>query len=101
MNFVERWFLKQSKKAWEHAAEENRSGKHPTPAQKDDPLARIPNSNIRIYKANGGLIVEISSYDINHDKWYRELYVIPDGGKITEDLTSILVQHSLKNPMIT
>lgn len=94
MNFFDKWFLKQTKKAWTTASLE--SDRKKNQIYTDDLLIRHPSSTIKMYKAIGGLIVEISSYDINLDKMFCELYIISDTNKLNEELTSILIQHSLK-----
>lgn len=93
MKWLDRWFLKQSKKAWESASNLDRK----EISFNDRIFQRWTGSTIRMQKAVGGTIVEISSYDINTDETKRNLYVIPDDRKISDELTSIFMQDVLRN----
>lgn len=94
MKWFDKWFLNQSKKAWQTSSA-------PSPEKNavsfnDRIFRRWNGSTIRMQKAVGGTIVEISSYDINKDEHKQNLYVIPDDRMIGDELTSIFIQDVLR-----
>lgn len=95
MKWFDKWFLSQSKKAWETAST-SKSDKNAV-SFNDRIFKRWNGSTIRMQKAVGGTIVEISSYDINTDTHKQNLYVIPDDRMIGDELTSIFIQDVLRN----
>lgn len=78
-------------KAWETTKRSNEKIASP-----EDGIALHFNFNtIRMQKAVGGTIVEITSYNISTDNTKRNLYVIPDSSDISTELKSILFLNKL------
>lgn len=92
-NLIDRWFLKHSKRAWEHAQEpEGRILKT------RDMCLGSPTWNIMVHTANGGgYAIEFVKYDINTDRHLRDLYVLSDSEKLGDGLAQIITMHALKN----
>ena len=56
-----------------------------------------PSYNLRIYSASGGRVIECFS-STNHNNNYKEsteLYVIPEGTDLVDELGKVLMLHSL------
>ena len=94
MEWFDNWFFNKSKKAWERAAKFTSDRKDIS--FNDRIFKRWNGSTIRMQKAFGGTIVEISSYDISTDEHKQNLYVIPDDREISDELTSIFIQDVLR-----
>ena len=62
------------------------------------PYSRLegPVINFRICKANGGYVVETSSYDINTDRSRSNLHIITDEQDIGQEIGKILTMEALK-----
>lgn len=92
LSMMDRWFLKHSKRAWEHAQDEN--GRVAKPKEM---TFGSPSWNIMVHKATGGYAVEFVKYDINTDRQIRDLYVLADDNKLGDGLAQIITMHALKN----
>ena len=98
MKWFDRWFAKQSKKAWEASREHLSStvvGMKSVSISRD--LDSRESANIRVHDAVGGRVIEISSYDNLKDRTNRELYIIHEDAELGPELTSIIMQHSLRH----
>ena len=94
LSMLDRWFLKQSKRAWENANAEETVR---VPKTRDIQLGQ-PTWNIMVHKAlSGGYAVEFVKYDINTDRHIRDLYVLADDTKLGDGLAQIITAHALKN----
>lgn len=93
LSMIDRWFLKHSKRAWEHGAEEN--GR--TTKTRELHLGQ-PTWNIMVHKAQGGgYAIEFVKYDVNTDRHIRDLYVLADDTKLGDGLSQIITMQALKN----
>ena len=50
----------------------------------------------QVYKANGGIVVETSTYDRHKDRSYNGLYIITDGKDLGQELAKIITMETLK-----
>jgi hypothetical protein len=50
----------------------------------------------QVYKANGGMIVETSSYDRNRDRHITGLHIITDDKDLGQELGKIITMETLK-----
>lgn len=93
--------MKHSQRAWENARLLNDENVPRIVTSKavppSDDLSSRQAATIRIHDAHGGKVVEISSWDDHRDRHNRELYIVHDGAELGSELTSIIVQHSLRN----
>ena len=98
MKWFDRWFQRQAKKAWETERDYNTpqlvSGGRP-PSSKHE-LDTRQAATIRIHGAHGGKVIEISSWDERKGEHDRDLYIVRDDTELGPELTSIIMQHSLR-----
>jgi hypothetical protein len=50
----------------------------------------------QVYKANGGMVVETSTYDRHKDRSYNGLYIITDGKDLGQEIAKIITMETLK-----
>ena len=101
MKWFDRWFARQSKKAWESAQADRAHEKHSLisvtkSTSVHNELDSRGAATIRIHGAHGGKVVEISSYDERRGEHDRDLYIVRDDADLGPELTSIIMQHSLR-----
>lgn len=95
MKWLDRWFVRMSKRAWENSKKASEPVN--TLAVSAPHLSSYNNFNLSIHRANnGGYAVEISSYDRIKDEHNRDLYVIGTEQDLCQELSSIITQHSLR-----
>lgn len=94
MKWLDRWFMKMIKRSRELAkSEHHRVNVEVSPAH----LSSYNNFNMSIHKAtNGGYAIEISSYDRIKDEHNRDLYIVSTNQDLSQELSSIITQHSLR-----
>lgn len=87
-------FLKRKLRNWLNSDECNISQ-----SKEDSPsTARIDSFglNLRIYKAQGGTIIESNKYDKLKDRHHNSLYVITDDQDLGEEINKIITMESLR-----
>jgi len=121
MNWFDRWFLKQSIKAWENSKSaeydeystspvdtNKRRGTRANRLSKYNPSAAAPvddvdvieddrSYTIKMQPANGGTILQVAHYDKNSEMWIRETYIVSNDEDLGTEISSILVQYKLKH----
>jgi hypothetical protein len=50
----------------------------------------------QVYKANGGMVVETSTYDRHKDRSHSGLYIITDGKDLGQEIAKIITMETLK-----
>lgn len=98
MKWFDRWFQRQAKKAWE-AAQEDRGIIHKASSNSlrvSQDLDSRGAATIRIHGAHGGKVIEISHWDERKSEHERDLYIVRDDAELGPELTSIIMQHSLR-----
>jgi hypothetical protein len=50
----------------------------------------------QVYKANGGMVVETSSYDRHKDRHHNSLHIITDDQDLGKELAKIITMETLK-----
>jgi hypothetical protein len=50
----------------------------------------------QVYKANGGMVVETSTYDRHKDRSYNGLYIITDDQDLGKEISKIITMETLK-----
>ena len=50
----------------------------------------------KVFRANGGTVVQTEQYDNRHDRQYNNLHVIVDGQDLGKELGKIITFESLK-----
>jgi len=97
MKWFDKWFQRQAKKAWDNNYDDNPRlvtvGKPPRISQELDSRGA---ATIRIHAAHGGKVIEISHWDERKSEHERDLYIVRDDAELGPELTSIIMQHSLR-----
>lgn len=96
MKWLDNWFYKMSRRAWEM---------HNTPNTIAQPPINIVKSNsiesngisMNLHVGNGGYVVEFRTYDSYKDRYNNKMYVIADTENLGERMSEIIVQHILEN----
>ena len=103
MRWFDRWFQRQSKKAWEQwnidALEKERHENMITTGAPRSPIDSSIDSDsmdIRIYGATGGQVIEFRRYDRHKDRTDNKLYVIPAEQNYTESFSKIVNMEMLR-----
>ena len=52
--------------------------------------------NFRVFKANGGIVIETENYDNQKDRHNRSLHVIVEGKDLGEEIGKIITYENLK-----
>jgi hypothetical protein len=102
MKWFDRWFIRQAKKAWENNYDDNprliqtarASGS--ASGRINQELDSRGAATIRIHAAHGGKVIEISHWDERKSEHERDLYIVRDDAELGPELTSIIMQHSLR-----
>lgn len=108
MKWFDRWFVKKSKWAWEnkHLAHDNGSKNmlaNTVSARLPDMPAKSAGAGISasgmqftVYRANGGIVLEFSDYDLTTDRRNTELYVIPEGENWGDEIAKCITMQALR-----
>jgi hypothetical protein len=98
MKWFDRWFQRQAKKAWDSNYDDShRSIKTASASGRiNQELDSRGAANIRIHAAHDGKVIEISHWDERKSEHERDLYIVRDDAELGPELTSIIMQHSLR-----
>jgi hypothetical protein len=98
MKWFDRWFQRQAKKAWDNNYDDQpRLVKTASaPGRISQELDSRGAATIRIHAAHGGKVIEISHWDERKSEHERDLYIVNDDTELGPELTSIIMQHSLR-----
>ena len=100
MNWFDKWFYKQSKKAWEN--KHKFEADQPMEASLDVPRItrahRIDQHglNFTVYTADGGTVIELRRYDHRKDDHEHKLFVIHDDSDLGKELDRIITMEALR-----
>ena len=103
MKWIDRWFMKMSKRAWEMAKNEPdieyRNAVRPTHVSisTERALDTRHKLNMTLMPATGGSILQINWYDERKDHHDSDLYIINDDEDLAPQLASILMQHKMRH----
>lgn len=100
-NFFTRWMLKSLKNA---VAEEQKEKEAMNQIKVPRGLQSIHSASIdsdkgirfQVYKAQGGFVVETSSYDRTRDRHFNSLHIINDDEKFGDKIEKIITMEALK-----
>ena len=96
MKWFDRWFQRQAKKAWDNYDDNPRLISSANGPNVSTDLDTRRAATIRIHSAHGGKVIEISSWDDRKGEHDRDLYIVTDDNELGSELTSIIMQHSLR-----
>jgi hypothetical protein len=92
--FLKRWVINWVREDWENASEKTlASNRIDSPKDTLDSDRAI---RFNIYHANGGRVVEVSSYDLHKDRHKRSLYVITSDQDFGREIDKIVTMEALK-----
>ena len=106
MKWFDKWFLNKSRWAWEFSNEEDsvlepgnkrRSGLIASTRASDGVGLESRPMHLKVYRANGGTIVETCHYDRRKDENNTQLHVVTDDQDLGEALSKIITIESLRN----
>lgn len=99
MNWFDKWFIKKSKWAWENS--QDVSSNRPVAVGKvssvDDDINSRSSVNFRFHTAQGGTVAHVTWYDSKRDRYESDLYIISDEKDLGQEISSIIMQHHLRN----
>ena len=98
MKWFDKWFQRQAKKAWDNYDDNPRLIKTVagSAAGNGHELSSQGAATLRIHAAHGGKVIEISNWDERKGEHDRDLYIVRDEDELGPELTSIIMQHSLR-----
>lgn len=102
-NFISRWMLKTLKSAVaDEQAEKERTAVNQIKVPRGLQIGAGPSLDaekgirFQVYKAQGGYVVETSSYDRSRDRHINGLHIINDGEKFGDRIEKIITMEALK-----
>jgi hypothetical protein len=92
MNWFKRKFAQWSREAWEEARKENSVTLAGSTVERDSP-EEPPKMRFAIREAINGRFIEISTYRPQQrgSDWVTEYYLVPEGKKVSEALTLLML----------
>jgi hypothetical protein len=105
LNFWDRLLIKISTQSWQKNLNNSFPQQQPDYIVKSEYAAKSGreisdnhwSNSLRWYKAHGGMIIEISTYNEKLHEWVNELYIVPEGGNLGEEISSIIMQQFLRS----
>lgn len=55
-----------------------------------------PGFNLRVYRANGGTVIETQAYDTVKDRHYNKLYVVTEDKDLGSEIGKIITMENLR-----
>ena len=103
MKWFDKWFAKKAKEAWDESKKEAMYGSSLSNIQiiKEDSnrpnRVHVDGMNFTVMTAEGGIIVQMRTYDSRTDKGTVRTYVIPEGDPIAERIGHIVSMEFLRS----
>jgi hypothetical protein len=98
LGWFQRWFLKHSRQAWQHSNQDRDMNIYTTtPRVTGGRDLNTRNSiDLSLIRADGGWIVQFTSYDDPHDRTHVHHYIIPDSEDFGPKLAEIVTLQCLR-----
>ena len=96
MKWLDNWFYKLSRRAWEMNNTPNVVTEAPINAVKSNYI-ESNGISMNLYVGNGGYVVEFRNYDSYKDRYNNKMYIISDTENLGGRMSEIIVQHILQN----
>lgn len=96
MNWLNRWFAKKCKEAWEYNSSQP-DCKLTGSIAVDDTRLSSQGMNFTVYRANGGHVIEHRVYDRKTDRNNNSLHVITDDKDLGEEIGKIITFENLRS----
>lgn len=98
MNFLKKLVIKWIREDWDNQRLTNsRSSGIVKASAVDDDLSTRSSANFKFHTANGGTVAQVSWYDSKRDRYESELYIIGEDKDLGQEVSSIIMQHHLRN----
>jgi hypothetical protein len=98
-NWFNKWFAKKCQQAWEQSRnqpEENMKVAMPSTISRGRRLDRSGGMNFTIHQANGGFVMEYSSYDPRTDRSDSVLHIINADQDLGQGIAHIITFEMLR-----
>ena len=99
MKWIDQWFYRKSRWAWERAQQEDEQNEQDEMQQLQLPFGnqiKTQGFKLEVYRASGGLVVESTVYDAKLDDDRHGLYVVNDDADLGAELAKIITVERLK-----
>lgn len=98
LGWFQRWFLKHSQQAWQNGKQDRDMNIYSTPPRVTGhrDLNTRNSIDLSLIKADGGWIVQFTSYDDHHDRTHVHHHVIPDSEDFGPKLAEIVTLQCLR-----
>ena len=98
LSWFQRWFLKHSQQAWQNGKQDRDMNIYTTPprATGHRDLNTRNSIDLSLIRADGGWIVQFTSYDDHHDRHNVYHHVIPDSEDFGPKLAEIVTLQCLR-----
>jgi len=99
MKWFDKWFDKKVKQAWENQRKENYTNVQTVELVSRDDSVSIDSDgmNFKVYRANGGYIIETKKYDKKHDEVNNKLHIVTDDKDLGQELGKIITFENLRS----
>lgn len=103
LNIFDRWLVQLSKRAWNNSnlindgvIQTSRQAGNIASVRQDTLSDNHRSNHLRWYKANGGMIIEIQTWNESRHEWANELHIVPEGENLADEIASIITQQFLR-----
>ena len=99
MKWIDQWFYRKSRWAWDRAQQEDEQNEQDEMQQLQLPFGnqiKTQGFKLEVYRASGGLVVESTVYDAKLDDDRHGLYVVNDDADLGHELSKIITVERLK-----
>lgn len=99
MKWFDRWLYKKTRDMWDNRYKYEDEGiKMGTAAvlATSDRSIDASGFNLKVFRANGGTIIETRKYDVKRDSSSNGLYIITDDKDLGEEIGKIITMEGLK-----
>lgn len=96
LSWFQRWFLKHSQQAWQHGNQDRDMIYPPSRVTGSRDLNTRNSIDLSLIRADGGWIVQFTSYDDHRDRHNVHHHVIPDSEDFGPKLAEIVTLQCLR-----
>jgi hypothetical protein len=100
MKWFDRWFSKKVRQSWDEEACPPDQPRTRAMLSSSKPIERSLGDhpmNLQIHRANGGYILEFSTYDRKRDEHDRNLHIVTQDQDLGESIAQIITVEMLRN----
>lgn len=97
MNFLKKLVIKWIREDWENQRLTNSRGIGVKASLVDDDLSSKNTASFKFHTAHGGTVAQVTWYDSTRDRYESEIYIIGEDKDMGQEVSSIIMQHHLRN----